>query len=397
MEGLPNAGSARAAPVNVNGLPAVASAIVLGTIGVLSFIVQPGIVQGFVAELGLAEPQAVNLAGVEMLGVAIAAILLAFVGNRLNWRMVVIAGLAVAITGNILSAIALDSPLLSLARFVAGLGHGLVISISFTFIGITRKAERNLALYLVLLLTYGAFGLWYLPSFLAAFGFHTLFFAFAAICAAAMVTVLYVPTAYHAEVASNPKARQISSALVFIALAGVLAYNLAQGIAWGILALVGIGAGHPEQAVADALFFSQILAIAGALVAVFLAHRINSHLAIALGIFGGAASIALLVGQPSYLLFVVAVCGFNLLWNFVLPFILAKVCEFETQGRMMSYAIALQMIGLGGGPLLAAPLIAGGSYVPAELVCIAMFIASYILLVGPMTSHRRLLIAQPEG
>jgi hypothetical protein len=160
---------------------------------------------------------------------------------------------------------------------------------------------------------------------------------------------------------------------------------------------VGIGAGHPEQAVADALFLSQILAVAGALVAVFLAHRINSHLAIGLGIFGGAASIALLVGQPSYSLFVVAVCGFNLLWNFVLPFILAKVCEFETRGRMMSYAIALQMIGLGGGPLLAAPLIAGGSYLPAELVCIAMFIASYVLLVGPMRSHRRLLIAQPES
>lgn len=397
MEALFKLGSLRTAPVDVNGVPAVVSAIILGTVGVLSFIIQPGIVQGFVAELGLAEPQAVNLAGIEMLGVAIAAILLAFVSNRLNWRMVVIAGLALAITGNVFSAVALDSPQLSLARFVAGLGHGLIISMSFTFIGITRKAERNLALYLVALLTYGAFGLWYLPSFLDSFGFATLFYAFAAICAAAMVTVFYVPAAYHAAVVRNPRARQLSSALVFVALAGVLAYNLAQGIAWGILALVGIGAGHPEQAVADALFLSQILAIAGALSAVFLAHRINSHLAIAVGIFGGAASIALLIDEPGYSRFLIAVCGFNLLWNFVLPFILAKVCDFELQGRMMSYAIALQMIGLGGGPLLAAPLIAGGSYLPAVVVCIGMFIASYALLVGPMMSHRRLLIARPEG
>jgi len=389
MRDLDRSGSV--ASMDVNTVASVGSAIVLGTVGVLSFIIQPGLVQGFVSELGRSEPQAVNLAGLEMLGVALAAILLALTVNRLNWRMVVLAGLGLAILGNVLSAIALDSPQLGLARFVAGLGHGAIISISFTFIGVTSRAERNLALYLVLLLTYGAFVLWYLPSFLAAFGFAALFFSFATICVVAMVTALFVPRSYVAEAVGNPRARQLRTGLLFTALTGVLAYNLAQGIAWGILALVGMAAGHSEQSVANALFLSQILAIAGALTSVFLADRIESNLAIATGIFGGAASIALLIGQPDYTIFLVAVCGFNVLWNFVLPFILAKVCDFETSGRMMSIAIALQMIGLGAGPLLAAPLIAGGSYLGVELVCIGMFLASYLLLLRPILTHRRLL------
>lgn len=381
----------RGIAIDVNGWPAVLSAIVLGTVGVLSFIIQPGIVQGFVTQLGYTEPEAVNLAGIEMLGVALATILLALAGNRVDWRLITLIGLLTAAAGNLLSALTLDSLLFALARFVAGFGHGLVISISFTFVGLTRKAERNLALYLVLLLSYGALGLWMLPSFLAEFGFATLFVGFAVICLLALVTLRFVPRAYSAERMINPEARQLPGGLIFTALAGVLAYNLAQGIAWAILFLVGVSAGHAEQDVADALFLSQVLAVGGALASVFLASRANRHGAIAFGILGGAASISLLIGRPDYLVFVIAVCGFNVLWNFVLPFILGRVCDFELGGRMMSYAISLQMIGLGGGPLLAAALIDGSDYLLSLLVCVGLFIASYLLLLPPLLRHRRLL------
>ena len=388
---VPESSATAVGPADVNSRSAIISAIVLGTIGVLSFIIQPGVVAGFVGELGYDEAQSVNLAGIEMLGVATSAILLAFFGNRLNWRLVVLLGLALAICGNLLSAAMLQLPAFWAARLVAGLGHGMIISISFTFIGITRHSERNLALYLVLLLTYGAFGLWYLPNYLAAFGFASLFSGFAVLCLIAMLTVRYVPRTYVAEAVDAPEARQLARPLILLALAGVLAYNLAQGIAWGVLALIGFAAGHGEQPVADALFLSQILAIAGALVAVFLAERITSQLAIAIGILGGGGSIALLLGRPDYTTFLIAVCGFNVLWNFVLPFILAKVCDFEISGRMISYAIALQMIGLGAGPLLAAPLIVNGSFLRVELVCIGFFLLSYLLLLVPMNAHKRLL------
>ena len=49
---------------------AIASFVLLGTIGVLSFIVQPALVQGFVTQLHLTEAQAVDLAGIEMSAVA---------------------------------------------------------------------------------------------------------------------------------------------------------------------------------------------------------------------------------------------------------------------------------------------------------------------------------------
>ncbi|MEJ2409023.1 MAG: hypothetical protein P8Y58_02155 [Novosphingobium sp.] len=382
--------------VDVNGWPAILSAVVLGTIGVISFIIQPGIVQGFVTQLGVGEGEAVNLAGFEMLGVAMATVALAAWGNRIGWRTVVAGGLALAIAGDLGSALFTASPLFAWFRFLAGLGEGTIISISFTFVGTTVHAERNLALYLVMLLTYGAFGLWYLPEFLAAFGLPAMFYTFAALSALALVTVRFVPHAFSSDEMVNPEARQLSRIFLLSALAGVLAYNLAQGIAWAILFLVGVGAGIDQQRVADALFLSQILAVAGALSSVFLADRLNRNAAIAVGILAGAASIALLLGRPTFALFTIGVCGFNVLWNFVLPFILGRICDFDESGRMMSFAVATQMTGLGAGPLIAARLLGGSGYRTVELVCIAMFVASYFLLLIPIRRHAMLLSA-PAG
>ena len=376
--------------IDVNGWPAILCAVILGTIGVLSFIIQPGIVQGYMTQLKVDEATAVSLAGVEMLGVALATIFMAMWGTRINWRLVVAGGLLIAAVGDLASLAAPLGGRFELARFVAGLGEGTITSISFTFVGVTIRAERNLALYLTLLLTYGAFGLWYLPEFLADRGLDAMFVGFAVLSLAALGTLPFLPHAYSAEEMVNPEARQLAAPMLVVALAGVLAYNIAQGIAWAVLFLVGIGAGLAEQSVADALFLSQILAVGGALASVFLAGRVNRNGAIAFGILAGAASIALLIGKPSLALFVTGVCGFNVLWNFVLPFILGRVCDFDEGGRMMSFAIMMQMIGLGGGPLIAGQLLDGSGYHSAEILCVALFIVSYALLLVPIRKHQAL-------
>jgi predicted MFS family arabinose efflux permease len=375
---------------DANSKAANMSAIALGTLGVLSFIVQPALVQGFVTHLGMSEPEAVNLAGIEMLGVAISTVLLALPRTPFNWRSALAFGLILAILGNIASAMLAESPQLWIARVMAGLGHGAIISLSFTFVGLTARVDRNIALYLVALLSYGAIGLWVMPGLLDRIGVAGLFAIFAFLLTAGFATLRHVPASNSARIVPSPTARQLGLGLLLVGLLGVLAYNMAQGIAWAILFLVGIRAGHSEADVAQALFVSQIFAVIGALGSVFFAERISRWLAIAFGVLLGAAFIALMMGKPGLSVFLIAVCGFNLLWNFALPFILGAVSDFDERGRMMGPAIAMQMIGLGGGPLLAAQLIGGSSYHSAEIFCIVFFLASYVLLTIPMLRHRKL-------
>lgn len=380
---------------DVNSTASVLSAIALGTLGVLSFIVQPALVQGFVTHLGLNEAQAVNLAGLEMLGVAIATVALALPRNPLDWRASLALGLVLAIAGNLASAALIGSPELWIARGVAGLGQGAIISLSFTFVGLTARVDRNLAWYLVALLTYGALGLWMMPALLDRIGLAGLFVIFALLLTGGFAALRHVPASAEARAVPRRDVRQLGPAMLAVGLAGVLAYNMAQGIAWAILFLVGIDAGHSEAQVAQALFVSQIFAAVGALGSVFLGERLGRWPAIAVGVLAGAGCIGLLLGRPALATFVIAVCGFNLLWNFVLPFILGAVSDFDPHGRMMGPAIAMQMIGLGGGPLLAAQLIGGGSFRPAEIVCIALFLLGYVLLTLAMIRHRQLRKVAP--
>ena len=160
---------------------AIASFVLLGTIGVLSFIVQPALVQGFVTQLHLTEAQAVDLAGIEMSAVALMTVILAFVGNRFDWRMLTIGCLLVAGAGNLASAVTAGGSGFGAARFLAGLGEGGVISLSFSFVGLTRRTDRNLAYYLVLLLAYGAFGIWQAPMLFATIGLKGIFLIFMAV------------------------------------------------------------------------------------------------------------------------------------------------------------------------------------------------------------------------
>ncbi len=374
---------------DLNCRAAIASFVLLGTLGVLSFIVQPALIQGFVTVLQLPEDRAVDLAGIEMMGVAAATIVLAVVGERISWRVLTALAIVLAVIGNVWSALSLGTPALWSARALAGLGHGGLISLSFTFVGLTRRVDRNVAIYLVSLLSYGALGIWAAPYLFAHGGLKPIFLAFAALTAVGLVTLRYVPVSSATRQHVSPRARELALPMRGTALASVLFYNVAQGIAWAILFLVGTHAGLEEQPVADALFASQATAVAGAVAAVYLAERWRRTPAIVAGILGGTGCIVLMLGPLPLLTYTIAVCGFNLLWNFVLPFILGALADMDLKGRMMSLAIAMQMIGLGLGPVLTAELIGDGKLARAEWVCIAAFIASLVLIAPPLIAHRR--------
>jgi MFS family permease len=373
---------------DVNSRGTISAAIILGTIGVLAFIVQPGLVQGFVVELGLSEAAANDLAFAEMVGVAIATYVVAALGHRVNWRLIVMLSLLLAAAGNLASASESLAGLLGYARFITGLGEGGVISMSFTVIGLTTKTERNLALYLVLLLTYGAFGLWAMPYLFETIGLSGIFVIWAVLTLLSLATVPYLPTSSSASVQVRPSAKTLGVPMVLIAMLGLLAYNSAIGIAWANLFLIGMEIRPDEQAIANALLLSQFVAIAGALAAVALEVRLGLKKPIFFGIFGGAAAIALLLGSPGYALFAVSVALFNFLWNFVMPFILTAVGDMDERGEIMTYAIAMQMTGLGFGPFIAARILDTGSgFQSVFATSIVLLVGSFLLLSIPMRVH----------
>ncbi|WP_338325098.1 MFS transporter [Aurantiacibacter suaedae] len=371
------------------------AAIILGTIGVLSFIVQPGLVQGFVTEYGSTEAVANGLAFAEMLGIASSTILAALISDRFSWRLQASLALVIAAAGYALSGLASGGDMLSIARFIAGFGSGIVISISFVVVGATARAERNLALYLVLLLTYGALGLWAMPTILDTVGLDAVFYGWAVMCLAAIAAALQLPAHASSGGQSDGLQTEMSSArapwlAIILTLAGILVYNVSVGVAWANLFLIGIDAGLDEQPIADALLICQFTAVGGALGAVWFSERVGNFWPVLVGLLGGAGAIALTLGQPDYAAFLVALIAFNTLWNFAMPFILGLAASLTPSGRLMSTAIAFQMLGLAFGPLAASELLGEtSSFEPVKALSIATMLIPLALLAWPLLRRGR--------
>ena len=367
----------------------VISAILLGTLSVLSFIVQPAEVQGLVSDMGMSDAAANGVVGLQMARIALATIQVPSVGNRFNWRVLLAISLVLGVSGDLASAALARGPWLGTMRALSGLGHGGLVSLSFTFIGLTRHVERNLALFLAVILTYGALGILFMPQVLGAVRFEGLFLLFAGGTAIGFATIPFVPTSSSARQAPSATAVQLSVPLLTMGLLAVLAYNIAMGSSWANLGLIGVNANLPDAGVTNALAVSQFVAIGGALAVLMLGRQLGRNRALVFGILAGAASIGALGGFRSLAAYTIAVCALKFSWNFMQPFILAAVADFDINGRMMSFAVAVQMVGLSLGPILSSLFITSSDLGTIGYACSGLLVASYALLLIPLAEQRR--------
>ena len=371
------------------------SAILLGVVGPEVFIVQPGFVQGMVQYLGFDDRAAGHVASAEMFGIAATTVAMTFAAHRFNWRRVVLWSLIVMAVANVACTLVTDVTAFAGLRFAAGVGAGGLISLSFAAIGLTRKPDRNFGYLIMWVLTYGAFALLAMPTAFRLAGLTGVLWFFALFPLVTLPWLKYFPASGENVVQVERDAVDLPVPARGLALAAMFAYFLAQGVVWAYLFLIGIAGGLTEQQVANGLTVSQFAGIAGALGAALTAGRYGRALPLAIGILGGAATLYFLVGQFGAAIYLIAVSIYNLAWNFTHPYLLGAMASFDRRGRVVVYAVAMQMLGLAVGPSLAASVIREGIYVNVNLLGGALFLVSAALILPPvLTQSRRIRAPQ---
>ena len=365
------------------------SAILLGVVGPEVFIVQPGFVQGMVQYLGFDDRAAGHVASAEMFGIAATTVAMTFAAHRFNWRRVVAWSLAIIVVANLACTLVRDVEAFAAMRFAAGVGAGGLISLSFAAIGLTRRPDRNFGYLIMWVLTYGAFALLAMPRAYRVAGFAGVLWFFALFPLITLPWLRYFPVSGENTVQVEKDAVDLPGSAKGLALAAMFAYFLAQGVVWAYLFLIGIAGGLAEQQVANGLTVSQFAGIAGALGAVVTAGRYGRAVPLTIGIVGGAATLYFLVGRFSATTYLVAVSIYNLAWNFTHPYLLGAMASFDRHGRVVVYAVAMQMLGLAVGPSLAASVIQEGIYMNVNLLGGALFLASAALILPAILAQTR--------
>lgn len=376
--------------VDINARSTVFSVFLIGVIAPEVFIVQPGFVQGLVEILGFDDKGAGYTASAEMFGLAATTILMTFIAHRVNWRAVVFWSLLIMFAANVLCTYTTDLNMFVALRFVAGLGAGSLVSLSFAAIGLTKNPDRNFGLLIMWVLVYGALVLWAMPTAYAIGGMTLVLWFFAIFPLTAMPFIRYMPVTGENVVQVEEDAVNLGNGMKGLALFAMLAYFTAQGVVWAYLFLIGISAGLTDQQVANGLMLSQFAGIAGAFLAAMIAHRFIRSVPLAIGIVGGAICLYFLVGTFEFLVFAIAVGVYNFFWNMSHPFLLGAMASFDRRGRVVVYAVAMQMAGLAVGPFLAASVISEGEYLRVNQLGAALFVLSFLLILPPVLAQAKI-------
>ena len=379
-------------PIDVNSRKSIFAVIYLAVIGPCVFIVQPNFVgDGLISILGFSEKQAGDIAAAEMWGIALTTVLLIPLATRVSWRLFSLVSIVLCGLGNLASIGQTEFTTLAITRFVTGLGSGGLISLTFTMMGLTDRADRNFGFIIVWVLTYGGLGALLMPSAFTTIGMTGVLVFFGLFCLSGVFFVAMVPDGAAAQDgATDSHQSKYSASLKGISLLSILAYNIGIGIVWVFLFALGVeDAGMEPQAVGQAIFVSQMFGIAGAFGAVFLEARIGRFLPLMIGILGGASGIYLLLGGVSVSEFWYGVCIFNLLWNLSMPYLLGTMAEFEATGRMVVFGVAMQMVGLAIGPFVAARIVEQGGFDGVNATAIGFFIVAAVLIIPAAITQKR--------
>ena len=383
--------------LDINSGSSLFAAIYLSVIGASVFIIQPGFVQGLVEFYGFSEREAGYIASAEIWGIALTALLLALGGHTYSWRTILKMSLTLCMVGNFASLLSVELVPFAALRFVAGVGSGGLVSLSFTIIGLTLLPDRNFGYLIVGVLIYGAFGLWILPTALASVGMDGVLVFLAMFAATGYLCLPRVPDSGKAHLQVEDDAVDLGRGYRVLALLAMFTYFFAQGVIWAYLFLIGSNGGVAEQGVANSLMLSQFLGIGGAMVAAMVGQRYGRILPLAVGILGGAVVLAWLFGAFSAFVYALTVCIYNFAWNMTHPFLLAAMASFDCHGKVVVYAVAAQMLGLAVGPAFAASLLGEGNYQRIIVAGMAMFVLSFVLILVPLWAHRQQIRMQMKS
>jgi predicted MFS family arabinose efflux permease len=369
---------------NPSSSRAVAAGVFMGVMGGEVFIVQPGFVQGLVEHMKFSEEEAGLIASIEMAGFATMTILLIFLTRRVNWRYMLTACIALAVAGQIGSMLTSALTPFSAMRFLAGLGCGGIVSIGFAAIGLTNKPDRNFGILVAFSGVYGAVVLGFMPSLYAYAGMQGLLLFFAVFAALGFTMVGWLPPSDGAAHADFEVKALFPVGLTVSALGAMFAYFLAQGVVWTYLFRIAVSGGLSEGEAAFGLTIAQLAGILGALIPSIVGARFGRAIMLAIAISAGILPLLFfLYGTLTALSYAVAVCIYNFGFNKTHPYLLATMASFDGSGRVVTFAVALQTLGLAIGPAVGAWLLGGNNFDGVHWFGIAAFLASFLLILIP--------------
>jgi predicted MFS family arabinose efflux permease len=328
----------------------------------------PVISTAWVELLGFSEVQVGRVAGADLGGLSLGALLTSLVIARSNRRYLILFGASLAILGNALCTVFVTYDEVLWLRLLAGVGSGIYTAVAVASLGASSRPARAYNLMLFAFAFSQALEMHILPQL----SMNGIYFVFIAAYALGLVVVHWIPP-YPAEKKLDVEIdvpertgehhivhRHVPMYVPWLCLGAIVCSYTNIGAYWAYIELASLDAGVADEWIGQILVWASFSSIVGCLIATVLSNRFG----LARPLLGALLTMVTIVGMLAFgindINILVSVFGFNFLWVFVDVYQMATIANVDHSGSFASLMPGAQGLGQIIGPNLAATTLGAG-------------------------------------
>jgi predicted MFS family arabinose efflux permease len=378
-----------------DGWRSMSLAVYMALVGYGVMVGIPVISTAWVNLLGFSEVQVGRVAGADLGGLSVGAVLTALIVARFNRRHLVLGAVAIAVGANLLCMVMLSYEEVLWLRFVAGVGSGVYTAIAVATLAATAKPARAFNILLFAFAFSQAAELHILPQlsmngiylfFIASFLFSLIFLHW--LPPRPIDEGLDVEIDVAEDHDHHVEHRHVPAYVPWLVLGAIFATYVNIGAYWTYIELASVASNATPEWVSRVLVWASFLSIVGCLFATVLSNRYGLARPLLGTLFAQAGIVVMLAWGINDVNIVISMFSFNFLWIFADVYQSATIANVDHSGSFASLIPGAQGLGQIIGPNIAASILAlgigyGGVFVMcaiASLTGMTIYLFMYLRL-----------------
>tara|TARA_R110000868_G_scaffold374384_1_gene638866 strand:+ start:69392 stop:70660 length:1269 start_codon:yes stop_codon:yes gene_type:complete len=382
----------------------IAYALFLALVGYAVMVAIPVISTAWVNMLGFTEEQVGRVAGADLLGLSLGAVLTSVLVAKVNRKGLTLVGLLISIVANGLCIVVVDYEQTLWLRLVAGFASGIFTATAIVTLGGVSKPVRAFNLLLLAFAFSTAIELHFLPK-LSMAGIYWFFISLSVVCVLFLHWLPSRPQS-EAELAMQEAAAakedgvenwQVPKFIPFACLFAIALTYVNIGGYFTYIELAAHADGVAKEWVGPVLTWSSLFTIVGCVLAA-MCGRLGLFKPLFIAYVLMATAVLMLGGGITNTKIAVSLFIFMAMWTFGDIFQYAMIAHMDKRGTYIALVPSVQGFGQFIGPNVAASILGAGlGYNAVFIVCGLTALLALLVYVGIFIYMHRRKLAHNEA
>ena len=355
----------------------------------------PVISTAWVTLLGFTEVEVGRVAGADLGGLSIGAVVTAMLIGKVNRRLLVLIGLSLAVVANGLCISVVDYDQVLWLRLLSGIGSGIYTAVAVSSLGASSKPALAYNAMLFAFAFSQALEMHFLPL-LSMSGIYTTFI----VCFLLTIPFIswipaHAPTEVAEVVAADSLAAQsVPKFVPWLCLAAMVITYINIGAYWTYIELAAASDQADPEWVGQVLTWSSFCSLIGCLFATILSSRYGLLRPLLVTLVTMAVIVGMLANGITDKNILISVLSFNFLWIFIDVYQMSTIANVDKTGRFAALMPGAQGLGQIIGPNLAASILGLNlGYSGVFIMCAGAAIVAMLLYAFMYLRFRRTIPA----